>query len=68
MNSKELIDNHVTKTIEEFKIAPVTITRHKDRGLATEISSCSCYHSCGSNFSRNGSCSCYTSCGSNYSK
>lgn len=31
------------------------------------VDACSCYHSCGSNFSRNGKCSCYTSCGSNYS-
>lgn len=33
-----------------------------------EYSTCGCYSSCGSNYSRNGKCSCYTSCGSNYNK
>lgn len=33
-----------------------------------EYSSCGCYSSCGSNYSRNGKCSCYSSCGSNYNK
>lgn len=33
-----------------------------------EYSSCGCYHSCGSEYSKNGKCSCYTNCGSNYSK
>lgn len=32
------------------------------------VNACSCYQSCGSNFSRNGKCSCYSSCGSNYSR
>lgn len=31
------------------------------------VHACSCYQSCGSNFSQNGKCGCYTSCGSNYS-
>lgn len=33
-----------------------------------EYSSCGCYSSCGSSYSRNGKCPCYTSCGSNYNK
>lgn len=33
-----------------------------------EYSTCGCYSSCGSSYSRNGKCSCYTSCGSNYNK
>lgn len=33
-----------------------------------EYSTCGCYSSCGSNYSRNGKCSSYTSCGSNYNK
>lgn len=33
-----------------------------------EYSSCGCYHSCGSDYSRNGKCGCYSSCGSNYSR
>lgn len=33
-----------------------------------EYSTCGCYSSCGSNYSRNGKCSCYNSCGSNYNK
>lgn len=32
-----------------------------------QVHACSCYSSCGSNYSQGGTCTCYTTCGSNYS-
>lgn len=50
-------------------IAVMELTRMSNDEKEFEIvTDCSCYQSCGSNFSKNGKCSCYTSCGSNYSQ
>lgn len=55
-----------------IQIRPIIINLdglHKETEQAgMNVSACSCYQSCGSNFSRNGQCACYTSCGSNYSR
>lgn len=54
------------------QIAPLEFSDIKidvqDSVHQVEYSTCGCYSSCGSNYSRNGKCSCYTSCGSNYNK
>lgn len=51
------------------KLQPVVITAPTiSVDDSVLLSSCSCSHSCGSNFSMNGECSCSVSCGSNYSK
>lgn len=54
------------------QIAPLEFSDIKndvqDSMHQVEYSTCGCYSSCGSNYSRNGKCSCYNSCGSNYNK
>lgn len=54
------------------QIAPLEFSDIKndvqDSMQQVEYSTCGCYSSCGSNYSRNGKCSCYNSCGSNYNK
>lgn len=72
MEKSHLISELIEEQVQQpMQIRPVTF--HSElNALEVElvdvnITACSCYQSCGSNFSQNGQCSCYTSCGSNYS-
>lgn len=73
MKKSNLISELIEKQVQQpMQIRPVTFNSDLN-ALEVEfvdmnITACSCYQSCGSNFSRNGQCSCYTSCGSNYSR
>lgn len=72
MEKSDLISELIEEQVQlPIQIRSISFNKEKD-GVNIEladvnIAACSCYQSCGSNFSRNGECSCYTSCGSNYS-
>lgn len=63
------IDN-VIMDVDTEHISAVTIDDKYIVSISesSDVQACSCYSSCGSNFSQNGKCSCYTSCGSNFNK
>lgn len=72
MKEIEVIDNLVKTQLAKPKgISPLRssfVSEFRTKWKHHNVTdSCSCYQSCGSNFSRNGECSCYTACGSNYS-
>lgn len=66
---QSLVENEMNSPMEVIPLQTVMgIIRFSSNEKEFEtVCDCSCYQSCGSNFSRNGKCSCYTSCGSNYS-
>ena len=70
-NKLEKIEGSILENLD--KIEPLDFSELANGAEAldstvVEYSSCGCYVSCGSEYSRNGKCSCYTSCGSNYSR
>jgi len=60
--------NIITGSNISGKMAASTCTCYSSCGSNFSLEKkCSCYSSCGSNFSKRQKCSCYTGCGSNYS-
>jgi len=69
----ETIDKYIRDVIAgSAMIMPVVVRDCIRSGCNASIKmaahSCTCYSSCGSNFSLEKKCSCYSSCGSNFSK
>lgn len=77
---KEIQDyvNHNVMDLSEISVKPVVVEMEIDaifdvvqqlRGLEEAyVHNCTCFASCGSNFSQNSKCVCNISCGSNYSR
>ena len=70
-NRLEQLEGSILENLDN--ISPLEFSEIDNEASAVEMhqieySSCGCYSSCGSSYSRNGKCSCYSSCGSNYNK
>lgn len=69
-NIEDLIKKQITSI---QAVLPILITEKmiriiKENDSVEVVNNCSCYVSCGTNFSQNGVCPCRTSCGTNFSK